>query len=280
MSKQVIALCAGVMLLNNCGKKETTPPPNGQVSIQFLDVGQGDAILVRSPEGKTLLIDGGKSQSIMREQMAAHNISKIDVMVASHFDMDHIGGLIAAADAQPTYFINNGIAATTQAYQKLVNALEAQGTIFQKANNQTIKLGSAEIQVIAPPEGVGDDQNLNSVGIAVRFGNFRALMTGDSEKRETSAWLEEGRPDVKGPFQVYKSIHHGASNGDHADWLASVQPENVVISVGDNSYGHPTREALALYRKTGAKVYRTDQQGTITFTASGDGQYTVKTERP
>jgi beta-lactamase superfamily II metal-dependent hydrolase len=78
---------------------------------------------------------------------------------------------------------------------------------------------------------------------------------------------------------VYKSIHHGASNGDNAAWLANVRPENVVISVGQNSYGHPTAQTLRLYRQTGARVYRTDRHGTVTFEGRADGTYTADTER-
>ncbi|MFD1731602.1 ComEC/Rec2 family competence protein [Deinococcus malanensis] len=117
------------------------------------------------------------------------------------------------------------------------------------------------------------------MGLRLEFGDFKALMTGDSEKPETQAWLEQDRPEIRGPFQVYKSIHHGAANGDHQAWLASVRPENVVVSVGENSYGHPTKTALNLYDQNGIRTYRTDEQGTVTFTAKADGTYTVTTDR-
>lgn len=263
----------------------TTTPSNpdgggpGTLTVRFLDVGQGDAVLVQSPEGKTLLVDGGRSTTRMAELMNQYDISKIDLMVASHADADHIAGLIEAAKADPTYFINNGIAGTTQTWERLVTALQGAGTTFQKANNQVFNLGSARVRVIAPPAGMGDDQNNNSVGIRVDFGNFHALMTGDSETPETTAWLGENRPEIEGPIQAYKSIHHGAANGDHKAWLSAVRPENVVISVGPNNYGHPTQAALDLYKTTGAKVYRTDERGTITFTAKSDGTYIIGTER-
>ena len=79
---------------------------------------------------------------------------------------------------------------------------------------------------------------------------------------------------------MYKGIHHGAANGDSAAWLAYVRPENVIISVGTpNSYGHPTKKALDLYKQAGARVYRTDRQGTVTVQGSGDGTYTISTDR-
>jgi competence protein ComEC len=278
-----LAACAGGGLLGGGDDKagdEVSAQPAGQMTVRFLDVGQGDAVLIRSPEGKTLLYDGGRSAARLREHLDTYGVDKIDLMIASHADADHIAGLVPAAQrAKPTLFINNGLAATTQTWGRLVAALEEAGTTFQKANKQTINLGSVRLRVIGPPAGMGDDQNENSVGLRVEFGEFRALLTGDSEKPETEAWLEAGRPETQGPFQLYKSIHHGAANGDHAAWLAAVRPENVVIGVGENTYGHPTKTALDLYGQNGARVYRTDRQGTVTFTASADGTYTVNTDR-
>ena len=256
------------------------PAPQGEVTVQFLDVGQGDAVLVRSPEGKTMLVDGGRSTGRLREHLKALGVDKIDLMVASHADADHIAGLVEAAKTgHPTLFINNGLGGTTQTWNKLVTALEADGTKFQKADNQVINLGSVKVRVIAPPAGMGDDQNDNSVGIRVEFGQFAALMTGDSETKETLAWVAERRPEIRGPVQVYKSIHHGAANGDHQAWFDVVKPENVVISVGENNYGHPTQAALDLYQKNNLRVYRTDRQGTITFKGKADGSYVVATVR-
>ncbi|MDV6375828.1 ComEC/Rec2 family competence protein [Deinococcus arenicola] len=274
-----LAACNG---MNGKGKGQTTdtkPGVEGQVTVRFLDVGQGDAILVRSPEGKTMLIDGGRSTVLMADHMKTYGIDKIDVMVATHADADHIAGLVTAAAAKPTLFINNGLGGTTKTWERLVAALQAQKTTFKKASNQVINLGSVKVQVIAPPPGMGKDQNDNSVGVALQFGEFRALMTGDSELKETAAWLEQDKAEITGPFQAYKSIHHGAANGDNAAWLAAVRPENVVISVGENNYGHPTAAALDLYKQNGIRIYRTDQNGTVTFTGNSDGTYTVNAQR-
>lgn len=260
-------------------KADVTPGPEGQVTVRFLDVGQGDAVLVRSPEGKTMLIDGGRSMARMEDHMQTYGIDKIDVMVATHADADHIAGLVAAAEAKPTLFINNGLGGTTKTWERLVDALQAQKTTFRKAGSQLINLGSVKVQVIGPPPGVGDAQNDNSVGVALQFGDFRALMTGDSELKETAAWLAQDTAAIRGPFQAYKGIHHGAANGDTPAWLAVVRPENVVVSVGDNNYGHPTKTALDLYRQNGVRIYRTDQNGTVTFTGNADGTYTVNTQR-
>ncbi|WP_349774862.1 excalibur calcium-binding domain-containing protein [Deinococcus taeanensis] len=103
-------------------------------------------------------------------------------------------------------------------------------------------------------------------------------MTGDSETPETTAWLKTLPASLLGPTDVYKSIHHGAKNGDSARWLAAVRPKNVVIGVGPNNYGHPTAEALALYKKVGAAIYRTDLNGTVTVTVQKSGQFAITTQ--
>lgn len=276
----VLAACSPQLGKGKGGPTANVGAPAGEVSVQFLDVGQGDAVLVRSPEGKTLLVDGGRSAERMREQLEKHGVNKIDLMVASHADADHIAGLVEAAKtARPTLFINNGLGATTRTWENLVAALEGAGTTFQKANHQVVNLGSVKVRVIAPPAGMGDDQNDNSVGVRVEFGQFVALLTGDSEKKETNAWMAENRAEIRGPVQVYKSIHHGAANGDHQAWLDVVKPENVVISVGDNNYGHPTQTALDLYKANNLRVFRTDRQGTVTFRGKADGTYVSDTER-
>jgi competence protein ComEC len=123
------------------------------------------------------------------------------------------------------------------------------------------------------------DQNLNSLGLLVEYGTFRALMTGDSETAETQGWLKKYPATFLGPIDVYKSIHHGAANGDNLPWLTAVRPQNVVVSVGPNNYGHPTEKALGLYRQVGATIWRTDQQGTITVQVQSDGKYTVTAEK-
>ncbi|MFC3861778.1 ComEC/Rec2 family competence protein [Deinococcus antarcticus] len=275
----VVGLTVALAACNITAPSDPTPEPAGTLTVRFLDVGQGDAILIRSPEGKTLLVDGGRSTTRMAEHMQKYSIDKIDLMVATHADADHIAGLVEAAKAKPTYFINNGLAGTTQTWDRLVTALKDAGSTFQKANNQVFNLGSARVSIIAPPAGMGGDQNENSVGVRVDFGKFHALMTGDAEKPETTAWLSQNRPEIEGPIQVYKSIHHGAANGDHQAWLTRVRPQNVVISVGSNTYGHPTQTALDLYAANGVNIYRTDELGTVTFTGKADGTYKVNTER-
>lgn len=252
----------------------------GDLVIRFLDVGQGDSILITSPEGKTAIYDGGRSEPRLRELLSQYGVRSLDLIVASHADADHITGLLAAAKLRPRFYVNNGIAGTTQTFSKLVTALQAAGTVGLVASERTLNLGSVKLRILPPPPGMPKgDQNLNSVGLLIEYGKFRSLLTGDSETAETAAWLKKYPASVLGPIDVYKSIHHGAKNGDHPAWLAAVRPKNVIIGVGENNYGHPTAEALALYRKAGAAIYRTDLNGTLTVTVKANGRYTITAEK-
>lgn len=251
------------------------------LTIRFLDVGQGDAVLITSPEGKSILYDGGRSEARMQALLRQYGVQSLDLVAASHGDADHITGLIPAVTLfRPRFFLNNGVAATTQVWGKLTSAVQKAGTQGLLARDQTINLGSVRVTVIPPPPGMDrGEQNTNSVGLLVQFGSFRAMMTGDSEVPQTQAWLRKYPASVFGPIDVYKSIHHGAANGDSAAWLAAVRPRNVIIGVGPNNYGHPTAQALNLYRRVGATVYRTDQQGTVTVDVQRDGRFVITTER-
>ncbi|GAA5514896.1 hypothetical protein Dcar01_03660 [Deinococcus carri] len=251
----------------------------GALIIRFLDVGQGDAVLITSPEGKSVLYDGGRSEPRLQALLNLYNVQSLDLVAASHADSDHITGLIPAVRLfKPKFFLNNGLAGTTQTWNRLVTAAQQAGTQGLVARDQTINLGSVKLTVLAPPAGMPrNEQNLNSVGLLVQYGKFHALMTGDSETAETVGWLKKYPASALGPIDVYKSIHHGAKNGDNAAWLAAVRPRNVVISVGPNSYGHPTAEALALYKRVGATVYRTDREGTVTVVVQPSGQFAITT---
>ncbi|WP_235514658.1 excalibur calcium-binding domain-containing protein [Deinococcus sp. Leaf326] len=253
----------------------------GALTIRFLDVGQGDAVLITSPEGKSVLYDGGRSEPRLQTLLRQYEVQSLDLVAASHADADHITGLIPAVTLyKPRFFLNNGLAGTTQTWRKLVTAAQQAGTQGLVAKDQIINLGSVKLTVLAPPPGMPrTEQNLNSVGLLVQYGAFRALMTGDSETPETAGWLKKYPAGTLGPVEVYKSIHHGAANGDNAAWLAAVRPKNVVVSVGPNNYGHPTATALNLYKSVGAAVWRTDQMGTVTITVQTTGAYTITTEK-
>ena len=250
------------------------------LELVFLDVGQGDAVLIRSPSGQNVLYDGGRRDEEVLELLQEMGVQKLDLVIASHPDADHIGGLEAVVrHYKPRFFMDNGVPHTTQTYQGLLQALgEAESQVLEPTG-QRLGLGEASLQILPPPANPSFDNNNRSVGLVLSYGDFRAALTGDAEA-EAFSWWVENTPNLLQPVKVYKSAHHGSENGDTPLSMDRFSPEVVIISVGrDNPYGHPSERALRLYDAVGAEVYRTDLQGTVTVRAEPDGSYTVTTER-
>jgi beta-lactamase superfamily II metal-dependent hydrolase len=245
-----------------------------QLEVRFLDVGQGDAALIQEG-GKTALIDAGPSAKIML-YLQARGIHTIDLVVASHNHADHIGGMAAVLSGTTVrYYLDNGVPHTTATYQRTIDAVAASGAQYLSPSDRTITLGSARLHVLPPPPS--RDQNNSSVGLLVEYGDFRALLTGDSEFPELQYWLrKESIPSV----QVVKVAHHGSWNGTSAEWAEKTRPQVAVISVGArNSYGHPSPRVIQQWQSVGARVRRTDREGSILILANRDGTFADSAER-
>lgn len=241
------------------------------LTIRFLDVGQGDAALI-SEGGKHVLVDAGPGAAIVR-YLRAFGVDTLDLLVASHNHADHIGGMTAVLGGTVVrYYMDNGVPHTTATYQRTLAAVQQSGATYLQATARTITLGTARLRILAPPPGVTDHNNA-SVGMLVEYGNFRAVLTGDSEAFELGHWLTTAAiPRV----QVVKVAHHGSSNASTAAWAQATRPGVAVISVGaGNTYGHPSSAVLALWESVGASVYRTDRDGTVSVTATADGHFSV-----
>lgn len=254
------------------------PAAQGQprVTIGFLDVGQGDATIIESPEGHVALVDGGRNPYEIVERLLAMGIDTIDLMVATHADADHIGGLEAVMQRiTVNAFLDNGMPHTTAAYRALLEGVEETDVTYLAATARTIALGSVTIRVLPPPPDAAS-QNGASVGLVVAYGGFRALLVGDAEQDELEHFQRLGVPRVS----VLEAGHHGARNGVTPKWLSATAPRAVVISVGpDNPYGHPDPWALRYYGARGRAVFRTDLHGDVWIDAAWDGSFVVETER-
>lgn len=247
-------------------------PTDTVLRIIFLDVGQGDAVLIRAPEGQTALVDAGPRDVVpLLRQLG---VDRIDLLVASHPHADHIGGMARVVESLPVrFYMDNGDPHTSQTYRRLLAALDARpGITYLEATPRTISLGSASIEVLPQlPRGAAG-LNDRSVALVVRFGDFKAFLSGDSEVRQLSYLVgQRVVPDVA----LLKAPHHGSDNGLTWEFLQAARPEVVVISVGRNSYGHPRAEALAAYSGAGAAVWRTDLHGHVEVRGYGDGRHDV-----
>jgi beta-lactamase superfamily II metal-dependent hydrolase len=245
-----------------------------QLELRFLDVGQADAAVIREG-GKTALIDAGRSAGVV-SQLRALGITMLDLVVASHNHADHIGGMTGVLGGLTVrYYMDNGVPHTTATYQRTIQAVQTSGAQYLRPTARVITLGAARLRVLPPPAR-DTDQNNSSIGILVEYGAFRALFTGDSELAELAHWLAH---DSIPPVNVVKVAHHGSWNGTSDAWARTTRPQAAVISVGTNSYGHPHARALAQWRDVGARIYRTDVDGTVLCLANKDGSFVITTER-
>jgi beta-lactamase superfamily II metal-dependent hydrolase len=244
------------------------------VEIIFLNVGQGDAIVIRSPEGRVALVDAGQVVNVAN-LLRQHGVEAIDIAIASHAHADHISGMENVIRSIPiSYYMDNGVPHNTSAYVNLMMTLQASSITYLQAAARTIELGSVTLRVLEPPPWVNaeSEQNNSSIGLVVEYGEFKVLLTGDSEIGELNHFLQVGVPDVT----VLKAAHHGSRNGVSPAWLSATKPEVVVISSGlNNQYGHPDPWALRYYEAVASEVYRTDWHGEVTVYGQRDGSYVV-----
>lgn len=254
----------------------TAPQRQTTLSLRQLDVGQGDAALLTTPEGRRILIDAGPDKNTVADILWNAGIDTVDLVVASHAHADHIGGMSEIFFAFVVRgYLDNGIPYTTATYAHTLASVETEaGMQYFQPTDRTITVGSVTIRVL-PPAHIDHSQNNNSVGLLVEYGHFRALYTGDSEQAELSQWIRDGRVSQ---VTLLKAAHHGSRNGVTSEWVGATSPAIVVVSVGSgNRYGHPSTDVERVWGAANARVYRTDQVGEIEVKASRDGSFTVRT---
>ena len=246
--------------------------PDSVLRITFLDVGQADAVLIQTPAGRTALIDAGRDDIV--PLLRQFGVSGIDLLVATHPHADHIGGMAGVIAAFPVrFYMDNGEPHTTQTYRRLLATLDARPEItYLEASPRTLTLGEVEIDVLPLlPRGT-TGHNDRSVSLIVRFGEFRAFLSGDSEVRQLTHLVNQG---AVREVALLKAPHHGSDNGFTPEFLNAASPRVVVISVGRNNYGHPRPAALRAYEASGAAVFRTDWHGHVSVRGRASGDYDV-----
>lgn len=251
-----------------------------QVQVHFLDVGQGDCILIRSHAGGLLLIDAGvqaMGTSVVVPYLQAEGIEEIDAVVMTHPHADHIGGLIPVLEQIPVKRIySNYQVHTTQLYERLLLLIESLDIPFLLAE-PGVKIeipGIDSIQVLHPSQPLGSDLNNNSIVVRMDVDGVGFLFTGDIEKTAEAQLLKE-QADLTA--DIIKVPHHGSNTSSHQEFIDAVGPKIAVIQVKEgNSYDHPDAVVVQRYQAAGAEVYRTDYHGTITVNVS-NGRVSVET---
>lgn len=239
------------------------------LTFSVLDVGQGLSLLVES-NGEYLLYDGGDryASSYVVSYLKNEGIDQLDYVVASHYDSDHINGVIGALNAFPVdTIIGPDYIHDSQTYQSFTNTVASLGKeVEHPVVGTTYELGSADITVLAPAEIV-DDSNDNSVALKIENGENSFIVTGDAEYTSEAKMLASG---IDIDTDVLVIGHHGSASSTSWDFIEATTPEYAIISCGEgNSYGHPDADTMEKLESMEISVFRTDKQGNIIATSDG-----------
>lgn len=243
---------------------------SGEMSVHFIDVGQGDATLVVCG-GHAMLIDAGDGSvgTLVQNYLQKQGVSKLDYLILTHPDADHIGAapvIITKFDIDTV--LMSDYEKDNMTYRKLIQALDDKRLKYETPSVGAVySLGEASFTILGPNGGYTDPNNA-SVALLLEHGANTFLFTGDAEEEAEEDILNSG---IGIHADVYQAGHHGSRTSSSQAFLDAVSPEYAVISCGqDNEYGHPHAQTLNSFRKMGTRVFRTDEQGSIV--AGSDGK--------
>ncbi len=272
--------------------------PDGKLHIVYCDVGQGDAAYIRFADGRDMVVDGGPNDKVLAclgRHMPFWD-RHINVVVMTHPQKDHIQGLISVFDRYDVdYFVRSDIDNNTEGYQK-IQALVKNKNIPVKfvTRGERIDVGTTSLSLLWPSReqiakgksqrgplalqedllqknvlgtSVIGDLNDYSLVFLLRYGSFDTLFTGDADSRVEENYHTTRLADDT--LEVLKVPHHGSRTGMTEEFVQWLQPKLSIISVGKNSYGHPSPDALNKLALIGSRVLRTDQEGDIEIVSDG-----------
>ena len=286
----LIALLVSVFVWYSQNAEQTAqntanPISSAEMQVDFIDVGQGDGILLRVGD-RYALIDAGDTseQYVVRDYLIENDVKHLDFMIATHAHDDHIGGganVLSAISCNNVYTpdLPEKHIPTTKVFTNFISMISTR-SISQKhlIAGDNFSLGDAKISVVAPSRNtldfaLGNGLNNSSIAVLVSFGTFDVFFGGDMEKQSEKNVLEEKR-NIS--CEVAKLSHHGSNTSNTKDFLNALGADDYVISVGmGNSYNHPAKQVLA--RIPDKRIWRTDLHGTITVTTDGT-DYNITTE--
>ncbi len=243
---------------------------NGDLSVTFLDVGEGNAVLVEQ-NGAFMLIDGGDREysSFVVSYLQNAGVQELEYVIASHYDADHLNGVVGVLNVYPCKTVLAADYTTdTRVYESFCEVVEEQDIeLVYPAMGEQYSFGDAVFTIVCPDAYDYDESNDNSIGIRLEYGDTSFLICGDAGTKVEAVMLQSG---LTLDSDVYLASHHGSEYSSSYEFLQAVSPSAVVISVGaDNSYGHPTKRVLEDIAAVGADVYRTDELGTIQVISDG-----------
>jgi competence protein ComEC len=261
--------------------------PRETLEVVMLDVGQGDALVLRFPNGRTMLVDAGGRPAgsrfdvgarVVGPALRAHGIRRLDYLVVTHADADHVGGAAAIVEEFGPAEVWTGVPVAgdtaTADLRRAATAAGAAWRVIQRGDRQAF--GAVEVAVVHPPPPDWERQrvrNDDSVVLAVTFGGVRLLLTGDigaGVEAEVAAELARATAETPTAMTVLKVAHHGSAGATTWPFLDAIRPAVALVSAGlDDPFGHPAPATLARLASARADVWRTDRDGAVTVATDG-----------
>jgi len=289
----IFSLSATLLLLT--GLIATSPFPvrfaHGKLELSVLDVGQGDSILLVSPAGRTLLIDGGgeaqnydgkasnrapdPGEEAVSPYLWSRGLKKIDVVALTHAHQDHLGGLTAIFENFKIGELWIGREVQSASLAKLEELARAHSVVIRKeGSGDSFEWDGVQCKLLWPKKDPGEiypsAKNNDSLVFRVQYGHRGFLLPGDAETQAEAAILSEN-PETELQSDVLKVGHHGSKNSTTPEFLAAVHPQLAIISTGaENPYGHPSKELLERLQTADVNILRTDRNGAIHILTDGE----------
>ena len=282
MIRNLVVLILGLLLIFSPKLLPATNPswivPAGQIGLVVVDVGsEGDAQLVVSPTGKTVLIDTGDNNERtawpnLQKVLLDNKISSLDILVITHPHQDHLGNVVKVLKTfKPQLVVLSGVLHTNQTYEEMLRFIRDNNIpAVQVKTGQTLDFDKdVSVEVLGPNDLAAPNLNNTSIILKVSFGKFSALITGDAEVEQERQQISTVRGSL--PATVLKAGHHGSKTSSSLEYLQATSPQLVVISAGaNNQYGHPHQVVLDRLTGLGINTLLTRDHGTIMITSDGE----------
>ena len=259
-----------------------------KLRIFFIDVGQGDSTLIITPDKKTVLIDGGGSDSfdvgekVLLPYLLDRRILKIDYVLISHFDTDHCGGILTIMEkVKVKNIIISEQAEHSENYERFKKLMiHKKIRLIEVKKGDKIKIGRySEFKILFPTSRLLSENPLNNNSIVAQFNynNFKMLFTGDIEKLAEQQILKAEKAEIRA--DILKVAHHGSKTSSIPEFIKAVKPKIALIGVGkNNTFGHPNQQTIKNLENIKCRIYRTDLQGEIIIKIDQKGSMNVKSK--